>query len=195
MTDLQHFSPVSDAAPAARRHRAPLIIGAVAAAALAFGGASVAYAATDSASDSSTTDAAATAERPAHEPHLHGTVVSVSGSTVTITDHDGFTRVINTSGDTTYTDDLTADLAAGTEIRATGTVNGDGTSLDATEIGTAKTPGDGDGPGRGGPHGDGERPTPPADGTAPLDGTAPTDGSAPTDAPTPSATDEASTSS
>ncbi|MFC5929763.1 hypothetical protein D6T64_03500 [Cryobacterium melibiosiphilum] len=185
MTDLQHFSAIETAGPAKRRRRAPLVIGAVAAAALAFGGASVAYAATDTASDSSSssTDGAATDERPAHEPHMHGTVVSVSGSTITITDHDGFTRVINTSGDTAYTDDLTADLAAGTEIRATGTVNGDGTSLDATEVGTAPTPGDGEGPGDGGPLGDGERPTPPADGELP------------TDAPTPSSTDDAETTS
>ncbi|TFD50293.1 hypothetical protein E3T55_10360 [Cryobacterium frigoriphilum] len=175
MTDLQHVSPASAAQPAKRR-RAPLIIGAVAAAALAFGGASVAYAATDSSSDSSSSTTDAATERPAHDPHLHGTVVSVSGSTITITDHDGFTRVINTSGDTTYSDDLTADLATGTEIRATGTVNADGTSLDAAEIGTAPTPGDGTGPGKGGPHGDddGERPTPPADGELPTDAPTPT---------------------
>ena len=166
MTDLQHFSPVEKVSPAQRRRRAPLVIGAVAAAALAFGGASVAYAATDSASSSST-DAATTDERPAHEPHLHGTVVSVSGSTITITNHDGFTRVINTSGDTAYTDGLTADLAAGTEIRASGTVNADGTSLDATKVDTAPTPGDG--PGKGGPLGDGERPTPPTGAPTPTD--------------------------
>ena len=146
----------------APRRRAPFVIGAVAAAALVFGGAGVAFAATDSAATDSaatTSDSSSSTERPAHEPHLHGTVVSADGSTITITDRDGFTRTIQVSSDTVFEDDLTADLAAGTEIRAAGTVNSNGTSLDASTIGTAPTkpadggPGDG-GPGKGGPRSD-----------------------------------------
>jgi len=141
----------------APRRRAPFVIGAVAAAALVFGGAGVAFAATDSAATDSaatTSDSSSSTERPAHEPHLHGTVVSADGSTITITDRDGFTRTIQVSSDTVFEDDLTADLAAGTEIRAAGTVNSNGTSLDATTIGTAPTKLADGGPGKGGPRGD-----------------------------------------
>ena len=156
------------------RRRAPFVIGAVAAAALVFGGAGVAFAATDS-SDTAT-DSSTSTERPAHEPHLHGTVVSVDGSTITITDRDGFTRTILVSSATVYDGDLTADLAVGTEIRAAGTVNSNGTSLDATTVGTAPTGGPGDGgkggPGDGGPRGghgpdgDGDLSTPSTDAPA-----------------------------
>ncbi len=98
-----------------------------------------------------------------HQPHMDGTVTSVSGSTVSIKDHDGFTRTILLSSKTTFSDGLTAALATGTRIRAEGTVDANGTSLDATVVGADKGPmgGPGDHGGRG-PRGD--RPVLPADG-------------------------------
>ena len=88
----------------------------------------------------------------AHGPGLSGTVLAVSGDTITITDSDGFVRTINVTADTEYGDGLAADLEEGLEIRATGTINDDDTSLDATSITTA-TAGHGSigGPGIGGP--------------------------------------------
>jgi len=79
-------------------------------------------------------------QRPAPRPHIDGTVASVSGDTVTVTDHDGFTRTIVTSTATTYAGGLSAPLAVGTEIHTTGTVDANHTSLDATQIGTRPTP-------------------------------------------------------
>lgn len=101
------------------------------------------------------------------QPHLAGTVTGVSGSTITIRDLDGFTRTITTSGSTTYTKDgATGTLAAvttGVRVGATGRVDGDGTTLDATRVNVlTKAPVDrpgGPGPGghgRGG-HGPGGR--------------------------------------
>jgi Domain of unknown function (DUF5666) len=88
---------------------------------------------------------------PKRTPHLMGTVKSVSGSTILITDQDGFTRTIKVSGSTKYEDSLTANPAAGTKIAAEGTVDSDGTSLDATTVSAAKMmPG---GPGGHGPGG------------------------------------------
>ena len=105
-------------------------------------------------------------------PSISGIVLTVSGETITITDSNGFVRTINVTDDTEYGDGLAADLEEGTEIRATGTVNNDDTSLDATSITTATA-----GPGIGGPGGPrgadaGTTVTPPTDGTAPS---APTD--------------------
>ncbi|MDH6237720.1 DUF5666 domain-containing protein [Cryobacterium sp. CG_9.6] len=162
LTEAQSITSLSSK-PVTRR-RAPLIIGAVAAAALVLGGAGAAFAA-DSTSDSTDASSSAPLSRPVHEPHIHGTVVSVNGSTITVTDRDGFTRTILTSGDTEYADGLSADLATGTEIHAAGTVNSNGTSLDATTITTAPAgPMDGAGPGSKGDRGDrGDRPTPPTD--------------------------------
>jgi hypothetical protein len=76
-----------------------------------------------------------------HSPHLEGTVQSVSGSTILITDRDGFTRTIKVSGATTYSDNLTSSPAVGTAISAEGTVDADGTSLDATKVGAGHTGG------------------------------------------------------
>ncbi|MBB5639841.1 DUF5666 domain-containing protein [Cryobacterium roopkundense] len=172
-TDLARITSLDAATPA--RRRAPIIIGAVAAAALVFGGAGAAFAATaELTSDSSSDSATTTTERPAHVPHIHGTVVSVSGDTVTVTDKDGFTRTIVTSGDTEYGDGLIADLATGTEIHASGTVNSNGTSLDATKISTAPAaPAAGEGPR--GPQGD--HGTPPTDAPAPSGTQAPVESS------------------
>lgn len=72
--------------------------------------------------------------------HLVGWVTAVGDSTITITDHDGFTRTIRTSSSTTYVKDgATATRSAvtvGTMIRAVGEVASDGTTLDATRVAT-----------------------------------------------------------
>ena len=73
--------------------------------------------------------------RLVHKPHMAGTVTAVSGSTITITDWDGFAREIKVSGSTTYTGGLTAVPKSGDKIHAEGTVDADKTSLDATTIG------------------------------------------------------------
>ena len=113
-------------------------------------------------------------------PHLDGTVKSVSGTTILITDMDGFTRTIVTSSKTVYKDSLTASPKAGTKIDAEGTVDSNGTSLDATVIQTPPAGGMGHG-GPGGPGGSGgER----GSGTRPSG--APT-GARPTAAPSTSA--------
>jgi hypothetical protein len=83
-------------------------------------------------------------------PHLDGTVTSVSSSTVLIKDRDGFTRTVLVTSKTTYADGLKAALPVGTEIHAEGTVDANGTSLDATAIGKRPTAPAG-GPGWGGP--------------------------------------------
>lgn len=147
MTDSTHAAPLDVATPppsTRSRRRARRIVIAVAAGGLVLAGTGAAYATTvgaptpsaDSASGSSN------AARPAHQPHLGGTVASVSPGTVTVTDRDGFTRTIRTSPTTTYGSGLTADLAVGTRIHAVGTVDVDHTSLDATTISKAPT-GDG----------------------------------------------------
>ena len=86
-----------------------------------------------------------------------GKVKSVTGTQILITDPEGFTRTIVTSSKTTYSDSLTASPAAGTQIEAVGTVDANGTSLDATSIGKPKGPGPwgGHGPGGHGPGGPG----------------------------------------
>lgn len=82
--------------------------------------------------------------------HLVGFVTDVSGSRITITDLDGFTRTIRTSSATTYVKDgATATRSAitvGTLVRALGTVDSDGTTLDATRVATG-VPDKGDRPG------------------------------------------------
>ena len=94
--------------------------------------------------------------RPKHQPHLAGAVTSVHGNEILIKDFDGFTRTIKTSSKTTYRDGLTASPAVGTQIVAEGSVDADGTSLDATSIGKGFEFGHGErggfwhpGPGRG----------------------------------------------
>ena len=94
--------------------------------------------------------------RPKHQPHLAGAVTSVHGNEILIKDFDGFTRTIKTSSKTAYRDGLTANPAVGTQIVAEGSVDADGTSLDATSIGKGFEFGHGErggfwhpGPGRG----------------------------------------------
>jgi hypothetical protein len=71
-------------------------------------------------------------------PGMAGTVKSVSGQTVTIQDFMGFTRTIHTSSSTTYTrggqSANSSALANGSEIAAQGTVDHNGTDLDATKV-------------------------------------------------------------
>lgn len=71
--------------------------------------------------------------------HLAGWVTSISGSTITLKDVDGFTRTLTTSSVTKVRKDgADATLAAitvGSFIHAAGTVDGDGTTLDALRIG------------------------------------------------------------
>ena len=151
--------------------------------------------------DDSGSGAASAATPPTPKPHLDGTVTSVSGSTVLIKDREGFTRTIVLSSKTTYDDGLKAALATGTKIQAEGTVDANGTSLDATTVGADKGPTGAPGGGRGGPKGgpgrDGDHPGPPTggpDGKGP-DGKSPAASTAPTGTKSGSATTAPSTSS
>ncbi len=158
--------------------------GGVAAAILAGGGAvalaSGAGTTTPAPSAGSTSSSTAPAPK-AHVPHLDGTVTSVNGSDIVIKDHDGFTRTITTSGSTTYSNGLTASPAVGSQVHATGTVDANGTSLDATTLGTPPTPPagghgkHGPGAGPGAVPGSGARPAPGGTPGAPgVSSTAPT---------------------
>ncbi|MGZ4553631.1 MAG: hypothetical protein ACXVGN_08675 [Mycobacteriaceae bacterium] len=147
MTDSTHAAPLDAAAPplsTRSRRRARRVVIAVAAGGLVLAGTGAAYATTVGAPTPSADSAngSGNAARPAHQPHLGGTVASVSPGAVTVTDRDGFTRTIRTSPTTTYGSGLTADLAVGTHIHAVGTLDADHTSLDATTISKAPT-GDG----------------------------------------------------
>ncbi len=128
-----------------------LTVTAVIAGGLVLGGSAIAYAGTTTAAtsgDSSTTTSpsqpssprSAATQRPVPRPHIDGTVASVSGDAITVTDPEGFTRSIVTSSSTTYDNGLSAPLATGAEIHATGTVDANHTSLDATQIGTRPKP-------------------------------------------------------
>jgi len=71
-------------------------------------------------------------------PGMAGTVKSVSGQTVTIQDFMGFTRTIHTSSSTSYTKGgqsaTSSAVTSGTEIAAQGTVDKNGTDLDASKV-------------------------------------------------------------
>ncbi len=112
----------------------------------------------------------------AHTPHLGGEVVSSDGSTIEITDHEGFLRTIHTNSSTTF-DGVSNPVGVGTRIDAEGSVDSDKTSLLATVVRAAPTPPEPGsapaGPAAGGPGG-GSAPTPPSDAPAP-----------PSDAPAP----------
>ncbi len=148
---------------ARRRARRTTVAVAVAAGLTLGGGAAVAYAAggsTATPSNSTSSPAVGHASGPAqpggtgkaegpaapgrpaprpHMPHIDGTVRTASGSTVTVADRDGFTRTIVVTSATRYSSGLSAALPAGTRIHAEGTVDANGTSLDATSVGTAPT--------------------------------------------------------
>lgn len=72
--------------------------------------------------------------------HIDGIVKSVSGSTYTVTDRDGFTRTIEVGSSTQYGDSGRAALVAGAPVHAEGTVNSDGTTLDATLLEVRRQP-------------------------------------------------------
>jgi hypothetical protein len=178
----------SDAAPRTHRLRRAGIVGA-AATALVLGAGAVAWADAGTANaagpgyGNASTPPAGTSRpaQPKHIPTMDGDVTSVSGSTILIKDFDGFTRTIVTSSKTVYSDGLTASPAVGAHLHAEGTVDADGTSLDATSIAKGRTGGPG-GPGRGGPGGHpGDRHAPPPAGAKP-----PAKGTAPKAAPSPS---------
>ncbi|MFI7545320.1 hypothetical protein [Actinoplanes sp. NPDC049599] len=132
-----------------------------------------------------------TGEARTHQPHLSGTVKSITDTRIMITDRDGFTRQINITS-------KPDGVAVGTRIHAEGTVNADGVSLDATSVGVAP---ERDGKRGGGPghRGGGERPgggprggapaspgaTPPSAGSA-VPSAPPSAGSAAPSAPAPS---------
>lgn len=141
-------------------------------------------------------------QAPTPKPHIGGEVLSVSGSTVTVKDHDGFTRTISLSSSATVTKDGqkadTSAIVKGAHIEATGSVDSNGTTLDATEVQVGQPAGPGKGgPAAGGPAADakggpaagptagGKLPTPPQGGEAPQ---APAQqGGAQQSTPTPSA--------
>jgi hypothetical protein len=86
---------------------------------------------------------------------IAGKVVSVSGNTITVTDPQGFTRTIIVNSSTTYTKSNAAStlsaVTVGTVVSARGTVDSNGTTLDASAV----TIGQLGGPGMGGPGGPG----------------------------------------
>jgi Domain of unknown function (DUF5666) len=106
---------------------------------------------------------------------IDGSVSAVTSSAITVTDRDGFTRTIDTDGQTKYTANSAAStrskVVTGTVVHAEGKVDADGTALDATSVDVvtaAKAPVAGAGPrpcaplGGHGPGGPGHRAGPPA---------------------------------
>lgn len=71
-------------------------------------------------------------------PQLGGTVTAVNDGSVTVRDRQGFTRTIATSSSTRYFTDGTAGtrsaVKVGAVVRAVGSVDSNGTSLDATRV-------------------------------------------------------------
>jgi hypothetical protein len=69
---------------------------------------------------------------------LDGWVTAVNGSSITLTDHDGFTRQLSTSSSTQYRKDGAAATAAaltvGSFVHAIGDVADDGTTLKASRV-------------------------------------------------------------
>ncbi|MGH3733457.1 MAG: hypothetical protein ACRDVC_08815 [Acidimicrobiales bacterium] len=70
--------------------------------------------------------------------HISGVVTAVSGDTITISDHQGFTRLILVGTTTTYDGAnpgvIPATLLVGAHIRAEGLVDANGTTLDALNV-------------------------------------------------------------
>jgi hypothetical protein len=71
-------------------------------------------------------------------PAMAGTVKNVNGSTITIQDFMGFTRTIHTTKSTTYTrggqSATSSAVTNGAQIAAQGTVDRNGTDLDASKV-------------------------------------------------------------
>jgi hypothetical protein len=66
--------------------------------------------------------------------YLFGTVTSVSGNTILIRGPQGFTRTILVGANTTYTGGGLGDIVTGSKIMASGTIDSNGTTLDALAI-------------------------------------------------------------
>jgi hypothetical protein len=120
----------------------------------------------------STSDDSTAANIDIQLPALFGTVTSVSGDTVVITDLEDFSRTIVVESSTTYTKSgataSLSDVVVGSDIIAEGTVDANGTSLDATHVVIGLPSQQGGGPGIGGPGGGGPGFGPPgADGAGP----------------------------
>ena len=89
--------------------------------------------------------------------HLAGFVTAIDGPKITLIDGSGFTRTLTTSSATTYDKDgatgSASDIKVGGFIHAAGTVDPDGTTLDATKVVTGRPhpfgPGQGHGPEQG----------------------------------------------
>jgi hypothetical protein len=133
------------------------LVGAVGIGTVAFADSAPTPGATQSPSASGAPAAPGTPGPRAHAPHIGGTVLTVDGSTVTVRDRDGFTRTIRLGDGATVTkDDASSSASAitkGVWIEASGTVDADGTTLDATEVRIGQPAGP-----RGGHGGPGGRP-------------------------------------
>jgi hypothetical protein len=75
--------------------------------------------------------------------HISGVVTAVSGDNITISDHQGFTRLILVGGTTTYNDGgstgALTEVVVGAHIRAEGLVDANGTTLDALNVDISAT--------------------------------------------------------
>ncbi|GAC1611614.1 MAG: hypothetical protein NVS3B26_26270 [Mycobacteriales bacterium] len=73
---------------------------------------------------------------------VDGYVIAVNATSFTVIDRDGFTRTVQESPATTYRNagsaGTPAEVAVGTFIRAEGIVASNGTTLDATRVGTGR---------------------------------------------------------
>jgi len=105
----------------------------------------------------STTSATTAAAIEIDLAHVEGTVVSVAGDTITVSDRQGFYRTIQVSDTTAYLKAGASaslnDVTPGTAIAAEGTVGADHASLDAVTVAVGLTPMPGGAPGLPGPRG------------------------------------------
>ena len=105
----------------------------------------------------STTSATTAAAIEIDLAHVEGTVVSVAGDTITVSDRQGFYRTIQVSDTTAYlkagASASLGDVTPGTAISAEGTVGADHASLDAVTVAVGLTPMPGGAPGLPGPRG------------------------------------------
>ncbi len=87
----------------------------------------------------STTSATTAAGIDIELARIGGQVVSVSGNTITVSDHDGFYRTVTVSGATTFSKGgasaTLSDVTTGSLIMAEGTVDANHTTLDASSVG------------------------------------------------------------
>lgn len=79
-----------------------------------------------------------------HSPHLGGTVYSVNGNTIVIIDGEGFHRTIHTTSATVYTDNgqsaTSSAVTKGQHLNALGSIDTNGTDLDATRVNVGQPP-------------------------------------------------------